>query len=268
MMTSSAIKVRGRSLVIGTVGILCVVLLWEGLARSSSMPRGLFPPPTTVFVELWRRTLSGQVPTDVFTSLQRAAVGFGLGGGLGLCLGVLTGRLGAAAAALSPLLNTLRSIPSISLVPLAIVWFGLGERSKYFLVAWATLFPVWVNTHLGIRNVPRVLVWAARSLGAREPGLTMKVLIPAALPSIVNGLRVSVAIAYLALVASEMAGSTAGLGYRIQLSYQVLRVDVMLANLVVLGVLGSLSDRLLAHWIHRRFPWIQRMNESADHERI
>jgi ABC-type nitrate/sulfonate/bicarbonate transport system permease component len=150
----------------------------------------------------------------------------------------------------------LRGIPAIAIIPFVLIWFGLGEGSKIAVITWAVFFPVWLNVHLGVRGVPVKYVWIAESLGANGRGILVSVILPAALPAIIAGMRTGIGIAYVALFGAEMTGALAGIGYRIYSSYTVYRVDVMVADLIALGVLAALTDALFAWFARSVFPWI------------
>jgi ABC-type nitrate/sulfonate/bicarbonate transport system permease component len=138
-----------------------------------------------------------------------------------------------------------------------VLWFGLGEFPKYFLVFIGVFFPVWMNSHLGVQNVERSYIWTANSLGASRYSLIFNVYLPGAAPLIIAGLRVGIAVAFFCLVAAEIAGAFSGLAYRIEISHLVFRADRMIAGLVVLGVLSAAADQLLGLTIRKLFPWTQ-----------
>jgi NitT/TauT family transport system permease protein len=146
-----------------------------------------------------------------------------------------------------------RAVPSLAFVPLAIFRFGIGEASKAFLIAWGVFFPVWVNTCIGVRDTSPLLSRAAASLGARGWRNFAYVVIPGALPFIIAGLRVSLSVAVL--VAAELAGAAFGVGYLIQMSQQVFRVDQMFVGLIVLGAMGFTADVLFERTVRRLLPW-------------
>jgi ABC-type nitrate/sulfonate/bicarbonate transport system permease component len=237
------------------VPFLIVILLWELLARSGIYNAKLFPAPTTIAGAFREMIVSRELFRDLFVSIGRALVGFGSGALLGISIGVLTGRNHISRFLLHPVLQSLRSIPSIGLLPLAILFFGLDEMSKYFLVFWGVFFPVWVNSHLGVLGVEQRYIWAARSLGAKEWRLMREVVIPAALPLIIAGMRVGIGLAFLNLVAAEMSGASAGLGYRVSASHLVFRSDKMIAALVALGILGALADGGFRYLAGKFAPW-------------
>jgi ABC-type nitrate/sulfonate/bicarbonate transport system permease component len=198
---------------------------------------------------------SGEWVSDLRYSLFRYGVGLALGSLLGILLGVLTGRIQTFRDSLGPLLNFLRSTPSIALVPLAIVWFGIGEQEKIFVVTWGVTFPVWLNTHAGISEVQKEYVWAARSLGAAGWPIYREVYVPWALPFIITGTRMGIATAFFALAAAEMAGAFGGVAFRIFHSHQMFRIDKMMVAILTIGLLGITFDRLFVRLMRWFLPW-------------
>jgi ABC-type nitrate/sulfonate/bicarbonate transport system permease component len=239
---------------------LIIVIVWELLARSGIYNARLFPAPTTIVWAFREMVAAGDFVRDLLTSLGRASVGFAVGALLGIGIGVLTGRSRVGRYFLHPLLQSLRSIPSIGLLPLAILFFGLDEMSKYFLVLWGVFFPVWINTHLGVAGVDQRYLWAAKSLGANDWHLMWEVVLPASLPLIIAGMRVGIGLAFLNLVAAEMSGASAGLGYRVSASHLVFRSDKMIVALVTLGLLGAASDGVFRLLAGRLAPWYKHGN--------
>src|SRR5439155_13224394 len=168
------------------------------------------------------------------------------------------GRLRFADQLLGSVIQLARPIPSIGLVSFAIIWFGLGDASKVFLVAWGAFFPIWLNTHLGVREVNRTLVWAAASLGASRRQILLHVVLPAAMSYVVAGVRTAIGIGFVCLVAAEMAGAFgAGLGFRVEASHLVFRTDRMLAALLTLAALGAGCDWLFQAAIRSIAPWVE-----------
>jgi ABC-type nitrate/sulfonate/bicarbonate transport system permease component len=170
-------------------------------------------------------------------------------------LGLMTGRVAIVRTLLNPFLNLLRPIPAIALVPVAIVWFGIGEGSKYFVVSYTVFLTVWFNTHHGMQYVPETYLRAARSLGASKIREFLTVIIPAAAPHIFAGIRLGVALAFLSLIAAELSGASSGLGFRLQEARQYIRTDRMFSLLIILGILGASIDYIvhrigqkLVHW--------------------
>ncbi|MEM8957904.1 MAG: ABC transporter permease [Pseudomonadota bacterium] len=232
-----------------------VLAIWATAGALQIVPETIFPAPWSVWsatVEMWR---NGTLQTDLAVSLGRAAIGFAIGATLGVTLGLMTGRIAVVRTLLNPFLNLLRPIPAIALVPVAIVWFGIGEGSKYFVVSYTVFLTVWFNTHHGMEYVPETYLRAARSLGASKLREFLTVVIPAAAPHIFAGIRLGVALAFLSLVAAELSGASSGLGFRLQEARQYIRTDRMFSLLIILGILGATVDLIvhrigqkLVHW--------------------
>lgn len=235
--------------------LLIVLAIWAGVAALRIFPETIFPTPWSVLVAAGDLYREGLLFSDLFDSLSRACVGFAIGASLGVTIGLLTGRTKVVRALLNPFLTILRPIPAIALVPLAIVWFGIGEGSKYFVISYTVFLTVWFNTHQGMEYVPDIYIRASRSLGASRLREFFGVVIPSAAPHIMSGIRLGVALAFLSLVAAELTGASSGIGYRLQEARQYIRTDQMFALLIELGVLGALIDlgfgklgQRIVHW--------------------
>jgi NitT/TauT family transport system permease protein len=246
-----------------------VLGLWELSSRSGLVEITLFPPPSKVFLTMLADLRSGLILHDTIASLGRVLVGFVAGSILGMLLGVATGLSETADATVGQILQLARPIPPIAIVPLVILWIGIGEPAKWFVVAFGVLFPVWINTHSGIRQVQTTYVWTARSMGASGVTLVRTVYIPAAAPYLFAGLRMALAIAFFCLVAAEMAGASEGLMYRVDLAQLTFRTDRMLEGIVLLGVLSACLDGLLMFSLRRFFPqvFVAETERAADHAR-
>lgn len=241
----------------GVLGVLFFLAVWEIAPRVvPGINVKMFPPPSdiaSVFAEMTWQT--GEIWGHVWASLTRAWWGFLLGSVLGVAAGVATGRSALLRQFSDPVLHGLRAIPAIAIVPLAIVWFGLGDVSKVMLIAWGAFFPVWVNTFIGVRDIPAVYLRSAATLGARPLAAVLQVALPAALPFVFAGLRQATAVAFVVLVAAELVGAEQGLGFIISFAHLVFRVDIMFVGLIYLGAIGFLADQLFAWLLHRLFPW-------------
>jgi NitT/TauT family transport system permease protein/sulfonate transport system permease protein len=239
----------------GIAGTLAFFGAWEALSRSGLVNDVMLPAPSTIVQAGWTLILDGELPRHLAASLLRAVVGFITGAVLGIALGVAMARLPLLHGTLNPLVQMFRAVPSLAFVPLAIFWFGIGEASKIFLIAWGVFFPVWVNTYIGVRDTSPLLERAAASLGARGWRNFIFVIIPGALPFIIAGLRISLSVALVVLVAAELAGAAFGVGYLIQMSQQVFRVDHMFVGLIALGAMGVTADLLFEFIVRRLLPW-------------
>ncbi len=233
------------------------LLIWEIISRSGLFSIALFPPPSRIWETFLESFANGEFTTDVLASTGRVLAGFLIGSMLGILLGILTGRINLFRLTLGQIAHFLRNIPSIAFVPLAILWFGIGETSKIFLVMWGVIFPVWVNTHQGMIQVDKHYIWAIKSLGANKLQTLKEVIFTNAMPFIASGMRIGIAIAFITLVAAEMAGAFSGIGYRISVSHSVFRVDKMILGIVTLGVLGFIADKAYVIAVKRFFPWIK-----------
>jgi ABC-type nitrate/sulfonate/bicarbonate transport system permease component len=237
------------------LSIAGVIALWALVTASGAVNTDLFPTPRMVWTAVIDLYQDGVLFTDLAVSLRRAATGFAIGASLGVVVGLLTARIAVLGQTFHPILNILRPIPAIALVPVAIVWFGIGEPSKYFVIAYTVFLGVWLNTDHGATHIAQTYIRASRSLGAGTRREFFEVILPATAPHIVSGLRLGAALAFLSLVAAELTGASAGIGYRIQEARQFIRTDRMFVGLIELGVLGALLDfcflrvsRRLVHW--------------------
>jgi ABC-type nitrate/sulfonate/bicarbonate transport system permease component len=246
---------RQRGRLNNILSIVIFLVAWELFSRFGELNINLFPPPSWVSQELGRMVQSGMLGNDVMASIKRSFSGFFLGSLIAITLGLLTGRIQFIRGLLEPVIQLFRPIPSIAFVPLSIFWFGLGEASKLFLITYGVFFPVWLNTHVGVSTVDPLLIRAARSLGAKGRSLFLEVVLPASMPFIMAGLRQGIAVAFIVLVAAEMTGARAGLGFRIEESHELFRADRMLVGLLALGVLGGLSDLVFAKLSERIVFW-------------
>jgi NitT/TauT family transport system permease protein len=231
--------------------------IWALVSYAGVFPEALFPSPKAVFaafIELYR---NGILVKDLGVSLSRAAVGFAIGSSLGIIVGLATGHTRFFRILLQPFLSIMRPIPAIALVPIAIVWFGIGEKSKYFMISYTVFLSVWLNTHQGIEFVPSIYLKASKCLGVSKIREFFTVVIPAAAPHICTGLRLGISLSLLSLVAAELTGASSGIGYRLQEARQYIRTDWMFAQLIELGVLGSLADGLFNRLSKRIVHWEQ-----------
>jgi len=254
-MSNGRRSAKLRSWVLATATAIAALAVWEGTARLGLYNARLVPPPDQVVAEFFRMIQSGEWISDVEASLKRYAVGFIIGVITGILAGFATGRVKAVYDATAPLMNFLRSTPSVALVPLSIVWLGIGEAGKYFVIAWGVFFPVWIATHTGTRNVTRAYEWAARSLGARHIHMLTEVIFPEALPFIVSGVRIGIATGFFALAAAEMAGAYAGVAFRIFFAQQGFHTAEMMVAILTIGALGLIADRLFVALTKRAIPW-------------
>lgn|SRR3990167_3673825 len=237
--------------------IVIFLVLWEFVSRSGFVSFSLFPPPSKVLIALLGMITSGTIFSDLRDSIWRLVAGLFLGSVVGVSFGLLTGRIRILNVTLSPIIQIFRSLPPVAIIPLVILWFGIGDGAKIFSIAFAVFFPVWINTHIGARQIPQAFLWSAKLLTTSSIKTFYKIIFPANLPFIIAGIRTGIAVAFIMIFVSELAGASSGLGYRISIASLAYRIDEMIAALVVLGTLGALSDQLFVFSTKKLFPWIK-----------
>jgi ABC-type nitrate/sulfonate/bicarbonate transport system permease component len=197
----------------------------------------------------------GALIADLAWSLSRVGVGFFAGVFAGVALGILTGVYPVVSGLFTPIFQMLRPIPPIAFVPIVIVWFGLTEVGKWFLVFWGVFFTVWMASHLGVQRVNETLLRAALSLGTRPKDLLLAVVLPSSLPMIFVGIRTAIGISFYTLVAAELAGAAFGIAYRLEVTQQNMQVASMMAGLVMLGLISFAADQGFGALSRRLVRW-------------
>ncbi|ABS68693.1 binding-protein-dependent transport systems inner membrane component [Xanthobacter versatilis] len=234
---------------------LLLVLVWEILAQTGYVTPQVLPAPSKVVRTAWRLATTGSLLTDLGTSLLRAAVGFVLGGSIAFGLGILVGFSRLAEALIDRSVQMVRAIPFLALLPLVIVWFGVGEGQKIFLVALGVAFPIYINTTLGIRQVDGKLLELGRVQGLSTAQMITRIILPGALPSILTGVRYALATAWLALVVAETIGAQAGIGFLAMDAREFLRTDVVVLTIVIYALIGVAADSLARLLERRLLAW-------------
>lgn len=215
---------------------------WQLAAQLGWLSSRVLPEPLAVARAFWSLAASGELWTHVRTSLGRAIYSFAIGGGLGLLLGLLTGSFRSAETLLDTTLQMVRNIPALALIPLVILWFGIEETAKIFLVAVGVFFPVYLNTFHGIRSVDRGLIEMAKSYGLSGWPLYREVILPGALPSILVGVRFSLGLVWVLLIVAETISAQSGIGYMTMNAREFLQTDVVLVGILLYALLGKLAD--------------------------
>lgn len=243
----------------GALGLalpVLILLLWHTLSSNGAFSPVQLPAPSTVLaagVELAQR---GDLWFNVAISVQRVVLGFLIGSTLGMVLGALIGLSRWASVLAGPTIGAIRAVPSLAWVPLLMLWIGIGENSKVTLVAIGAFFPVYTTVSAALKHVDRQLIEAARSFGITGLQLFFQVQLPAVLPSVISGLRLALAQAWLFLVAAELLGAAMGLGFLLTESQGNGRTDRLLLAILLLAILGKLSDALVGvfeRWAARRW---------------
>jgi ABC-type nitrate/sulfonate/bicarbonate transport system permease component len=246
---------RQRALAVRLGSIAAFLGLWavaSGIVEIGKLFNPIFlPGPWVVAGKLLELGADGQLWTHVVATLERVAVGFTTGAVLALTLGVLAGHVRAVRTVVEPVVELLRPIPPLAMLPLFIVWVGIGEGSKIGFITYATFFPMFLTTVHAVGRIDPRLVRAAQSLGARRRQLFLHVILPAALPEVLTGIRLGVALSFFVIVISEFIAAEAGLGYLINDGRNFFLVAQMLGAAVLLGLLGYLGNAAVA-WLERR----------------
>nr|WP_217451511.1 ABC transporter permease subunit [Candidatus Frankia nodulisporulans] len=237
------------------VGPLVLLAAWQIAVWAGSASSDLLASPWTVVTTFGHLVGNGELPRAVAVSLRRAGTGLLLGGAIGVGLALLAGLFRLGEDLIDASVQMIRTVPFVGLIPLFIIWFGIGETPKVALVAFGVAFPLYINTYAGIRNVDIDLVEAARTVGLNRTGLIRHVILPGALPSVLVGLRFSLAISWLALIFAEQINANQGLGQLMNQAQEFQRTDIIVVCLVVYAVLGltvdafvRLFERVLLSW--------------------
>ena len=232
-----------------------LLLVWELGSRTGVIPERTLAAPSAVIGTLVEMTLSGELPSNLLVSFARVAAGLLIGVSLGVVLGLASGLSRSGEMAIDPLMQIKRTIPALALTPLFIVWFGIGETPKVALIAFGTVFPVYLNLYSGIRGVDPRLLEAARSFGLSRAEQVWHVVLPAAFPALLVGLRYALSVSILVLVVAEQINASAGLGYLINIARDFMRTDIIVVCLMVYAILGLGADWLVRTVEHRALIW-------------
>jgi ABC-type nitrate/sulfonate/bicarbonate transport system permease component len=235
--------------------LLGLLVLWEAIARAGWVPVLFLPSPVGVLVEGGEMLRSGELVGHLLASLSRLLLGFAVGAALGVAAGVAVGFFAAAEAVGTPLIAATFPIPKIALLPLLILWLGLGEPSKVAVIALGVFFPMAINTFTGVRQADPLLIRAAVAFGARRSSVIRKVVLPSALPMIFAGLRLGAGTALLLLVAAEMIAVESGIGFLVLHAGNLMQTTKLMVGIVVLSVLGVLSHWSLGRLERLAMPW-------------
>jgi ABC-type nitrate/sulfonate/bicarbonate transport system permease component len=215
----------------------------------------ILPAPSKLFFTAIDLIKSGELFLDVIFSLKRVLVGFFIAAITGIPLGLFLGINKNVREVLSPIINFIRPIPPIAWIPLAILWFGVGDHLSYFITMIAAFFPIFLNTLSGVDNVSKQHLDVAKCFGATKFMILIHVIIPASLPHILSGIRVGLGFAWMAVVAAEMVTSFNGLGYLITVGQQLLRLDQVIVGMITIGLLGLLMDNLIVLIKNKFVKW-------------
>ena len=244
-----------RGLLLSWLAPVAIVILWELSAKAGWISPQVLPAPSKVLNTAVKLVATGSLLDDLGISLLRAATGFAIGGSIGFSLGILVGFSKIAEAAIDRSIQMIRAIPFLALLPLVIVWLGVGEAQKIFLVALGVSFPIYINTTLGIRQVDPKLIELGRVQGLGTFELIRRIVLPGALPSILTGVRYALATAWLALVVAETIGAQSGIGFLAMDAREFLRTDVIVLTIAIYALIGVAADGIARLLERRLLAW-------------
>ena len=241
---------------LGAIGVLATLLAWELLARSELVSQAVFPAPSRAVAVALTKVPLADLGGHAWISLQRILIGFSLGAFFGIAIAIAGGWYRTLGNLVRPIVEMLRPVPPLAWIPMAIVWFGLGEPSKVFVIFLGAFFPILTNTWKGMAGIDATLLRAGQTMGLSGPELLLKVAIPACLPDIATGLRIGWGLAFGVLVAAELIAAESGLGYLIMNARQLGEVEVIILGILVIGAANLATDwllaRALAGWLEKR----------------
>ncbi|MBB3637337.1 aliphatic sulfonate ABC transporter permease SsuC [Variovorax atrisoli] len=238
-----------------------LIVFWQIASSLGWLSTRVLPAPIDVVKAAWNLTVSGELWTHVKVSAGRALLGLAIGGGAGLALGLLTGSVKFFETLLDSTIQMVRNIPALALIPLVILWFGIDESAKLFLISVSVFFPIYLNTFHGIRNVDPQLIEMGRTYGLSRWQLYREVILPGALSSILVGLRFSLGLMWVILIVAETISAQAGIGYLTMNAREFLQTDIVLVGILLYALLGKLADlfaRGLEQWWLRWHPGYQK----------
>jgi NitT/TauT family transport system permease protein len=256
-----------------------ILIAWEAASRFGFISPQILPAPSQVFMR-WLAyasptepfdpakgpylpwLFSGELLHDAMATIFRVVVGFGIGAGLALPLGLAMGTMERVYKHLNPLVQVLRPIPPIAYIPLAILWFGLGNPPAFFLISHGAFFPVLMNTISGVRHVDAIYIRAARNLGAGKWTMFTRVILPAATPHILTGIRVGIGVAFICVIVAEMIAVNNGLGFRILEAREFFWSDKIIAGMITIGLLGLAIDTGMSRLNNYLLRWYRGIESS------
>lgn len=240
---------------VGLAVFVVLLVVWEIGSRTGVISELVLPAPSEAWVAFMELVQSGNLQKHLAASLQRLVIGFSAGTMLGLIVGTAIGLSSYARAGLGPLVSAFFTIPKIALLPLFIIWFGIGEGSKVATILFGCFFPTVIATYGGIDNVDRTLIRMGQSFGLSHWEIVRKIVLPAALPAILSGMRISASISIILLVAAEMIGAEYGIGAYVLLAGNLMATDQLIAGVAILAVLGLIVSWLITRLEKTFLSW-------------
>jgi NitT/TauT family transport system permease protein len=240
---------------------LLLLVIWELASRYHLLNPLIAPPPSSVALDIFNMIRSGALFTTLVATFQRVIIGFLIATVISIAIGTMMARMPIVEDAVDPIIELIRPVSPLAIFPLAILWFGIGDSSKIFLIALSCSFPIILNTYAGVRSIDVSYIRAARSLGASPSEIITKIVVPGSLPHVFTGIRIAWGIALIVIIASEMIGATEGLGYMVLEAQQTFRVERVFSGIVIIGVIGFATDQALRALRRRLLPWYREVQE-------
>jgi sulfonate transport system permease protein len=237
--------------------------VWQLLSAAGAIDPRIVPAPLTVLEAAWALTASGELFRHLLESLLRALRGLAIGGTIGITFGLLNGLSRRSELTFDTSFQMVRTIPNLAMLPIAILWFGIGEESKTFLIALGTTFPLYVNTFHGVRSVDPKLIEMARSYGLSGFTLLRDIILPGAMPSILVGLRYALGVMWVTLIVAETVAADRGIGYMVSNARDFMQTEIILVGILLYALLGKLADSLARLAERRLLRWNPAFSEGS-----
>ncbi|MDQ0272486.1 ABC transporter permease subunit [Cytobacillus purgationiresistens] len=241
---------------------IIILIVWQVVASLEIVTPSLFPSPISVLMSGWTLIASGELFTHVWASLSRAVIGMLIGGLIGFALGIMNGLSNTSYRLLDTTIQMIRNIPHLALLPLVIVWLGIDESAKIFLVVLGVLFPIYVNTFHGIRTVDPGLVEMGKMYKLKGWKLFKEILLPGALPSIFVGVRYALGVMWLTLIVAETIPTEQGIGYLATNAREFMQTDIIILSIIIYALLGKLADVIALFGENRALKWNASYNKQ------
>jgi len=245
------------------ISILIFLVVWQTMAMTGIFPSYLFPSIPLVINAFRELTLGGFTAftlwENIWASMQRVLLGFIIAMVTGVLLGILMGWYRKLDQLIDPIFEIFRPIPPIAWIPLAILWFGIGETSKIFIIWIGSFIPCLINAYTGVKTVDPILIKAAKTLGAKDKHIFREVVIPSSIPQIIGGLRIAIGSAWACVVAAELIAATKGLGFMLMIAREWIRADIMVCGMITIGIIGYFFDYCMKRLQIYVAPWLKRV---------
>lgn len=245
-----------------TVLIILIIMVWEVLARQKYINTQVLSSPKEVCISFLHLLNKGSIIIDLFSSVKRVMIGVAIGSFIGVIFGIILSLSKKTYDYLSLLIEFIRPIPPIAWIPIAILWFGIGDIPAYFLVSLGAFFPVYTNVYKSMKNMDKKYIDISRSLGASNILIFRKVIVPMLLPDLISGIKVGLGVGWIIVITAEMVGAQNGLGYMIQINRIMLQTPNVIVGMIVIGLFGAFISQLMNLLEKYIIPWKNRMELS------